>query len=278
MQSSTIWKSIFIFLTFSFIVFTWYIDQVTFGILQTELPDPNPIPIFETHYLYFYLHLFTFVPVFLLSFDKKVAFYKSWKYLFPAIFLVGSFFIFWDVIFTAKGVWGFNDTYITGLKLFHLPIEEWLFFVTVPFACVFIYECLIAYFPKDKLKQISDGITIGLIILFISVAIFNWGRVYTFSASFLSAQLLIYHQIFIKKPYLSRFYSAFFVSLFPFLLLNGVLTGGFTNAPVVLYNPDEFLGIRCLSVPLDDFIYCFVYLLSVVTIYESFKDKIGVRN
>jgi hypothetical protein len=39
----------------------------------------------------------------LLSFDKKVAFYKSWKFLFPAMVLPALFYIIWDCWFTSKG-------------------------------------------------------------------------------------------------------------------------------------------------------------------------------
>jgi len=274
MQPATTWKFLYWLLVFSFIGIIWYTHQVTSGILQTQLPKSTSIAFLETPYLYFYLHIFTVVPVFLLSFDKKVAYYKSWKYLFPAIFIVGVLFIFWDVIFTAKGVWGFNDNYITGIKLFHLPIEEWLFFLTVPFACLFIDACLIAYFPTDKFTPIEKMITWSLIIAFLLMTVFNWNKLYTMSASLLSAMLLIYHVIFVRKDYLSRFYSTFIVCLIPFLLLNGVLTGGFTNEPVVMYNPQEFFGLRCFSVPTDDFIYCFAYLLSVITLFKSFKSKI----
>lgn len=273
MQSSIFSKTLFTLIVFGFIGFIWFSHQVTFGILQTQLPNPTSYSFLETSYLYFYLHVFTVVPVFLLSFDKKVAFYKSWKYLFPAIFIVGVFFIVWDVIFTAKGVWGFNDNYTLGIKIFHLPIEEWLFFLTVPFACVFIDECLIAYFPTDKLKPISKAMTGFLILTFLLLAVLNWEKLYTFSASFLSATLLIYHVVFVRKSYLNRFYSAYFVSLLPFLLLNGVLTGGYTKAPVVMYNPEEFFGLRCFSIPVDDFIYCFAFLLSVITLYKSFKGS-----
>ena len=272
MQNATTWKSIYPLFVFSIIGFIWYSHQVTTGILQTQLPDPRSIDLLESKFLYCYLHLFTFIPVFLLSFDKKIAFFKTWKFLFPAIFIVGAFFIFWDVIFTAKEVWGFNDRYISGLKLFHLPIEEWLFFLTVPFACVFIYECLIGYFPKDILLRFSKWITIFLILFCLSIALFNWMKLYTFSAASLTAALLIYHLFFIKKTYLSRFYLAFLVSLIPFTLMNGVLTGGFTLEPVVVYNPEEFLGIRCFSIPFDDFIYCLLYLLSITTVYETLKS------
>lgn len=260
-------------LSIGLIIVYWYFHKVKLNNLQTTIPHPFSVDFFETKFLYFYLHLFTFIPVFLLSFDKKVAYYKKWKALIPSILIVGAFFIFWDVIFTMKGVWGFNESYITGWSLFHLPIEEWLFFVTVPFACAFIYECLIAYFKGDALKNISNLITNGLIIIFLIAALFSFSKVYTFSNFFLGLLLLVLHKFYIKKAYISRFYSAFVVCLIPFVLLNGLLTGSFTKAPVVVYNPLEFIGDRFITIPFDDFFYCFVYLLSIITLFEFFKGR-----
>jgi len=88
--------------------------------------------------LYLYLDIFTLAAPLLLSFDKKVAFYKSWKYLFPAILIMAVFFIAKDVIFAAYGIWSFNDDYLIGFRLLGLHIEEWLFFIVVPYARVFI--------------------------------------------------------------------------------------------------------------------------------------------
>ena len=77
----------------------------------------------NSHLTYLFLDILSVIFPFLLSFDKKVAFYKTWKYLFPAMFIVGLFFIVWDMLFTAKGVWGFNPAYISGIHIFNLPIE-----------------------------------------------------------------------------------------------------------------------------------------------------------
>ena len=81
-----------------------------------------------------------------LSFDRKVAFYKKWKALLPGLLFTAMVFVIWDVWFTREGVWSFNPDYLIGVYILNLPIEEWMFFFVVPFACVFIYECLIAYF------------------------------------------------------------------------------------------------------------------------------------
>ena len=83
----------------------------------------------NSHYTYLVLDIASVLFPLALSFDKKVAFYKLWKYLFPAMVISGAFFILWDVLFTAQGVWGFNPKYITGINVFNLPIEEVLFFV-----------------------------------------------------------------------------------------------------------------------------------------------------
>src|SRR6478609_5864849 len=105
----------------------------------------------NSHYAYLLLNLLSVLFPFLLSFDKKVAFYKHWRYLFPAIFITGVFFIAWDMLFTAKGIWSFNPHYITGIYIYNLPLEEVLFFLCVPYACVFIYEVMNAYVSRDVL-------------------------------------------------------------------------------------------------------------------------------
>ena len=54
-------------------------------------------------------------------------------------------------------------------------------------------------------------------------------------------------------------------------MINGILTGGYTQEPVVIYNPEEYLGIRVTSVPLDDAIYGLLLIFSIITIFESFR-------
>ena len=97
--------------------------------------------------IYLYLDLLVIAFPLLLSFDKKVAYFKTWKYLFPAILIIGAFFVLWDMQFTRMNIWSFNQKYLLGIYMYNLPIEEVLFFIVVPFSCVFIYEVLKAYFP-----------------------------------------------------------------------------------------------------------------------------------
>lgn len=255
----------------------WTLDEVVKGQLVLEVRQWAQWDFLESKWTYFYLHLFTFIPVFVLSFDKKVAYYRAWKHLFPAIALIALVFIGWDIFFTEKEVWGFNETYLSGLHLFNLPIEEVLFFFTVPFACVFIYECLNAYISKDLLATFEHIISWTLVLLFFGLGFWKFWHMYTATTFLLAGGFLLGHKLWIKGPYRSRFFLAYAVSWIPFILVNGVLTGGFTREPVVIYNPDEYFGFRIGSVPIDDSIYSFLLLFSVVTIYEGLKNEQSKR-
>lgn len=222
--------------------------------------------------LYLYLNIFTISLPFLLSFDKKVAFYKSWKYLFPAIFIMAIVFIGKDVIFAASGIWGFNDDYLIGLRLLGLPLEEWLFFLTVPYACVFIYACLVAYLKTDPLIKFHRPFLFALSFILLAVGFFYLNRVYT-SVIFISTALLLLYNLKTQQPWLSMFLLSYFVSMIPFFAVNGVLTGSFIEQQVVWYNPEHNLGIRMFTIPVEDAIYNLMMLMMTVQIMEWLRKK-----
>ena len=255
------------------VFYSWWADLPFSAPLAYTVPTWSRVQFFERHALYAWLHLFAVLPVFALSFDKRVHFYTSWRHLFPAALIVGAFFILWDVIFTAKGVWGFNEAYFLGLRLLGLPMEEWLFFVTIPFASIFIYECLNYYVPKDWLAPADRFLSPILILGLLLVGLLNFSSIYTSSSCLLTGGFLLVHWLCFPNTYRTRFYFAYLIIWIPFLLVDGVLTGAATAAPIVLYNPEEFLGIRIVSVPIEDSVYGFLLLFGVVTIMEFWREK-----
>jgi len=72
---------------------------------------------------------------------------------------------------------------------------------------------------------------------------------------------------------MGRFYLGYFVSLIPFLIMNGWLTGSFTEEPIVWYNNMHNMGLRIGTVPAEDAMYLLGYLLAVTMIYERVKRK-----
>ena len=213
-----------------------------------------------------------FIGPFALSFDKKVAFYKKWKYLFPAMLLPAFIYIIWDFYFTAKNVWSFNENYTIGLKIYNLPIEEVLFFFIVHYCCVFIYECIKSYFPEIKNKHTADVILIFLALIFWVTGIIFCYKYYTSWTFILNAVFITV--IYLKKNYFKTFDTTTFlfsycIMLIPFLVVNGFLTA----IPVVLYNNAENLGIRIYTIPFEDAFYGMLLILMTIVIYEKLKEN-----
>lgn len=204
----------------------------------------------------------------LLSFDKKVAYYTKWKSLIPAMVLTAAVFIIWDVWFTKIGVWSFNEDYLIGASAWGLPIEEWMFFFAVPFACVFIYECLIAYFPTDHLTKIARPLSFVLAFLLLLIGSLNPGNIYTLVTFYALAAYLLFMAS-TRAPFMGRFYAAYLISMVPFLIVNGILT----YLPVVMYNDLENLGIRLGSIPVEDTAYSMLLLVMNISIYEWFATR-----
>ena len=90
----------------------------------------------------------------------------------------------------------------------------------------------------------------------------------------LTAAFVLYHYLFLPKAERARFYFAFLVVLIPFTFVDGVLTGSYTSAPIVIYHPEEFLNLRITSVPLEDYIYGFLMLFSMVSLMEGLKRRV----
>jgi lycopene cyclase domain-containing protein len=208
----------------------------------------------------------------ILSFDKRVRFFQSWKYIFPGLFISGLLFLFWDYLFTIYGVWSFNPVYVKGIYFLNLPLEEILFFVTVPFACIFIYECLNYYIKRDLLESVSVYITYLLIVLCAVLLVLFYDRVYTLITYGLLLVILLIAQFVLRLKFLSRFYLAYLVSLIPFYIVNGLLT----SIPVVMYNNEENMAFRVGTIPFEDHFYSMAMLLLNIMFFEYFRKRTKV--
>ncbi|MFY0604098.1 MAG: lycopene cyclase domain-containing protein [Flavobacteriaceae bacterium] len=208
------------------------------------------------------------------SFNKKMRFINHWKAVLASLILVSAIFLIWDAIFTKNGVWGFNPDYHLNFLLFGMPIEEWLFFFCIPYASMFIHYSF-EYFKPNLLlsKKMTQGITIGLLLILVPVVLLHSDKDYTFvNYSLLIFTLAVGFRFGIQ--YLQRFYIAFLVILIPFFIVNGILTGTGLDEPVVWYNNDENLGIRLLTIPIEDIGYAFTMIFGNVFLVEKLKNKL----
>lgn len=210
---------------------------------------------------------------FAFSFYPKANFSKKWKYVLPGIAISAVFFIIWDEIFTQLGVWGFNPDYVSGVYLFNLPIEEVLFFFCIPYACIFTYFALNYLIEKDHLFPHQELISSLLIFLLLIFGGYYINKLYTGVTFMLGGLFLAFIMLKLRTRFMGRFYLAFGVLLLPFLVVNGILTGLFTDQPVVWYNDAENLGMRIGTIPLEDVFYGMLMILLPITIAEKLEER-----
>ena len=230
---------------------------------------------------YGWVILCSFIGPFLLSFDKKVAFYRSWRYLFPSILIVGIGFLIWDECFTRIGVWGFTPKYLAGTYLGHLPIEEVLFFLVVPYNFIFILLVLKAYYPNRKTKLIRSvfkwmiGLSSLLMVLFYGGGQFFFSTLDTYNYYTITAALfsLVLTLLAHKKTWFGDFVLSYLVCLIPFFIVNGILTGSITDHPIVWYSEQHIIGWRMGTIPFEDLFYNYDLLLPLTWLFYFFQRK-----
>ncbi|MEX2513414.1 MAG: lycopene cyclase domain-containing protein [Cyclobacteriaceae bacterium] len=228
---------------------------------------------------FYYLGLMVFTLLYPLaqSFEHRIEYYKKWYALWPAIALTALVYVIWDHWFTVAGVWWFNSDYILGIYLFQLPLEEIMFFFVVPFACIFIYEVLIYFVKRDWFKPLGKPFIFFMIPLLLVLGFIHLDKLYTSFNFIFTAIVIFVHFLFFKDRFMGRFMMGYLVTLVPFLLVNGVLTGTWLDAPIVNYDNAENLSIRIGTVPIEDGVYLLGLLLLNISIYEKIKVGKTIR-
>ncbi len=212
--------------------------------------------------------LIVIVPL-IMSFERKIEFYKNFNALAISIMLVGVPFIIWDSIAAARGDWIFNYKYTIGLKFFNLPIEEILFFITVPYAIIFLYETFI-YYIKGRPSKFKNIYLVGLSPLVILIGLIFYNQNYTFIV-FIFLGIIFSIIGFSNLNFIKNKNVIYFILLafIPFIIVNYFLT----SLPILIYNPDAIWGTRFLTIPLEDFIYSLSLVTAYLFTYEFAKEK-----
>lgn len=216
---------------------------------------------------------FTVIICFIASFDKRLRFDRHFGAFIKAAVLVAIPFIAWDVWFTARGVWWFNTDYTTGLNIAGLPLEEWLFFIFIPFSCVFTYYSFDKFFKLEWLSGFNNLIVFVTIIVCSVVALLHYDKIYTLTTAIATVATLIYLHFIARAEWISKASLVFTVLMLGFFPVNGVLTGTGLESPIVNYNPGDFLGIRMLTIPVEDAVYGYTQFLLVLYFFKRFKQK-----
>jgi len=210
----------------------------------------------------------------LFTFNWKFKYYKFFKPLAASILIVGISYIIWDILVTSRGDWWFDEKFLIGIEIFGLPIEEILFFVVVPFACIFIYENL-NYFVKDKKLFFNKWLYLLIAGVFAIVGLIFYKQDYTILAMFSCALFFILASTLTPELLRSRNYWLYIIlSFVPFIIFNYLLT----SLIVVHYSPQAIWGARFITIPFEDFFYNYSMLSFYLMVYLYFKKRWKISN
>ena len=176
-------------------------------------------------------------------------------------------YVIWDVLVTDSH-WWFNKAYTLDFRLLGLPIEEWLFFITVPFGCLLVWETLPDTKLSTQLRPLRHIRTALYTTLPIGLWIFSTQQQYTglvlccFGIVGAVDTVLRTDLLLQPKTYI---YLAIVSGLI--LVFNGYLTA----RPVVLYGEAYQSGYRIFTIPIEDFGYGFTLMLFNAMCYEKLK-------
>lgn len=217
---------------------------------------------------YLLLNILIILVPLLLSFESKIKYYTKYLNLISSIFLVASVFIIWDSYAAIRGDWYFNEKFVLSYRIFKLPVEEILFFITVPYSILFLYETAKIYIKNTEIIY-GKNFYYLLSFLFIVASLFFISKYYTFTVLIFTGISFLFLNTFTPQLLRSKiFWQLIVFSYIPFFVFNYL----FTSLPIIEYGATAIVGIRIITIPIEDFFYSFSLLSLYISLYElSFK-------
>ncbi|AAK43013.1 lycopene cyclase domain-containing protein [Saccharolobus solfataricus] len=199
-----------------------------------------------------------FFPTLILSFLIK----RNYVKLLKSIGIVSPIYLFWDFLATWRNSWTFNPKYVAGIYVIDLPIEEVMFFLVTPFATLLIFDFVMGKVRDKEVKWVPKVVCVAIPLLLLTLP-FVYNYSYTFIDLVYLIMSLIVSLLIGRNLLASRNFWIFMgLSYIPFLVFDYFLT----SDPVVIYGSHSIVGIRFITIPIEDFIYSF----SMITFYTVF--------
>lgn len=172
-------------------------------------------------------------------------------------------FVVWDLYVTGY-FWTFNPHYITGVQFVHIPVEEFLFFLTTSYTCLFVWIAM-----KDHMTSITLHNRTYLYILVPDILILSMTFIqHLWYSVLVSAGLLLTLCMdrLLKTYVYTRTLTYKFIAVI--ICFTALFNYYLTARPVVLYNRSVKTNIFIGPIPIEDFVYGVVFIISVIILYE----------
>lgn len=198
------------------------------------------------------------------------SFAPLWGPLLRAYAAVSLPWVVLDAVAHGRGWWSYNADFILGPRLLGLPVEEILFFITVPFACMVVY-LFVGQWCRDRpmlSRQTARYILAGIGAAALLLGVFGLGHERTLAdVGLLGVTLaVLWSSAIIVSPAFWLWNGAVLVL---FMLFNSILTA----APIVQYDAQFMTALRIGSIPIEDVLYNFSLLNLFLLIFVHFRNR-----
>jgi isorenieratene synthase len=224
----------------------------------------------KAEYLLFDLVMIA-APVVLSCIRGPTFFVHRWARAAVAIVVGAAPWVLWDVL-VAERHWWFAEDYTLGPSVLGLPLEEWGFFVAVPFACLYTWEILVRG-PQGQPHPLLRWAWVAVAALLpLGVWVFlATGREYTgLSLACMGAAASVdvgLRTHLLRRPRTWAYLAV--VSLFT-VVFNNFLTG----RPIVLYDASYQLDWRVVTMPIEDLGFGLGLMITVTAIYAWLGEQV----
>lgn len=205
------------------------------------------------------------------SFHPQLDFFRKWKNALLSGFIVAIPFWIWDAIAIQRGDWSFNPKFVGQIKIVGMPVEEILFFLIIPFCCLFIWR-IIEKNVKDKQIIINGKVWAFAAIMAVILALIFRDKFYTSTVLWWFIVTVpiatgLSKDLFNKLNY----WRWMAITFIPFSIVNGILT----YLPVVQYSSQAIIGIRLVTIPIEDYLYSWCLLTLNLVVFEKLNQAGG---
>lgn len=209
------------------------------------------------------------VPLLAAAVLRPAWFAGGWAPALRAVLIGALPFVAWDVAVVERH-WWFEPTRVLGVSPLGLPIEEWLFFLVVPLACLFTWEVLVAG-ARAQLRPLGAIGKVGLAALALA-CVLAWvlGREYTALALAALVLALVLDEALGTGLAGSR---RAHVHALVVLGLTSIFNGWLTARPIVHYDESFTLGVRVGTIPVEDFAFGLALVIVTTALYQRARDR-----
>ncbi len=224
--------------------------------------------LFLPHLAYVEIDSLIFFPTLLISLVSGVK--RRYRSLLFSVGVVSPLYLVWDFLATWKDSWHFNPKWVLGIYVVDLPIEEVLFFFVTPFATLLIYDFVMQKVKDREFTFVTRGRVTAVALLLLLADVFLTSYSYTFIDLVYVASSLLLVEFVDSSMLKSRNYWIFvLLTYIPFMVFDFFLT----SLPVVIYGPHSILGVRIITIPVEDALYSFS-MMNFYTLFYRQGEKV----